>query len=59
MLAAHAKNGCSKSTAQLVAMVKDSGCPMGAKLVARVEAGDEDAKAELIAMFEEEDPAGQ
>jgi hypothetical protein len=55
MLAEHASNGCSKSTAQLVTMVKESGCPKGAALVAKVEAGDEDAKAELIAMFAAED----
>jgi len=55
MLAAHAANGCSKSTAQLVAMVKESGCPKGAALVAKVEAGDDDAKAELIAMFAEDE----
>ena len=57
MLAVHAGNGCSKSTAQLVALVKESGCPKGAALVAKVEAGDEEAKAELIAMFAEEQAA--
>ena len=52
MLASNAKNGCSKSTAKLVAMAKDSGCSKGAAIAARVEEGDESAKQELIAMFE-------
>jgi len=59
MLAAHARNGCSKSAAQLVALAKESGCPKGEALAAKVEAGDEEAKAELIAMFAEEDAAAK
>ena len=38
-----------------MALAKGSGCPKGAALAAKVEAGDEEAKDELIAMFAEEE----
>jgi len=50
-LATNAKNGCSKSEAQLIAKAKESGCPKSHDLASRAEKGDDEARAELIAMY--------
>ena len=50
-LAENAKSGCVQSTAKLVEMAKNSGCPKSWDLADRTEAGDEEAKAQLIAMY--------
>lgn len=49
-LAKAAEGGCEKSTAELIAYAKESGCPHSAALAAKAEAGDAEAKATLIAM---------
>jgi hypothetical protein len=51
MLASNAKNGCAKSSAKLVELAKSNGCPRSAALAAKAEKGDEEARAELIAMY--------
>jgi hypothetical protein len=51
MLAANAKAGCVKSTTKLVELAKSNGCPRSAELAAKAEKGDEQARAELIAMY--------
>ena len=48
--AANAEGGCAKSTAALIAKAKASGCERTAAVAAKAEAGDEDARVELIAM---------
>jgi hypothetical protein len=49
-LIAKAKAGSEEAMASLIAMAKDSGCPIGTALAAKAEAGDQAAKEQLLDM---------